>query len=184
MAAAGSMSAPARRLQPRHPEGGFVTGPRRLATLSWASWPCRPLPRGVGGQSTQEDAGRGRLDRRSTGVFLCGLAADTARKGTIRATMPRTMTAVAGQSRSRLRGGGAGALGRGRSSIQRLPSQKDMRHRLLRQPGWLCEPRGFAAPPRDGCASSWIAPASDQRLPIEYADGTRKGHGGIVLSAW
>src|SRR4051812_37964522 len=25
----------------------------------------------------------------------------------------------------------------------------------IRRPGWLGEPRGFAAPPRDGCACSW-----------------------------
>ena len=81
-----------------------------------------------------------------------GTAAEAGLNGNTTARSPRIMRMVAAPSRLGAgRGFGFGAIGR-----QRYPSHNDILG-SVRQPGWLGELRGFAAPPHDGCANSWTA---------------------------
>ena len=57
----------------------------------------------------------------------------------------------------------------------------------IRRPGWLGEPRGFAAPPRDGCAISWAGgrerPDPEVDVALSYVPRRQDGTSLKVLDA-
>jgi hypothetical protein len=86
------------------------------------------------------------------GPLVPGIDAATLTSGTMRAADMRT-TATAARLLIVLRARRSPVVA-GREATQPEPSQNiDMDS--IRQPGWLRELRGFATPPRDGCAISW-----------------------------
>ena len=167
-----------------HPERA-VTGCRRGRAVERLGVPREGELRGCGqsaafdndpladhaghGRHREGRAGRGRLDRRIDRRLLVGIGRRHGEEGNQQGRDAQDHDRRRGPVTEPPSGWRGWSLGAGALIDPAAAIPKRHAHRLLRQPGWLCEPRGFAAPPRDGCASSWIAPASDQRLPIEYS---------------